>query len=762
MSDDTNFVPRLDGTGSLGRTDKRWNEVHAKTYHGDGSSLTGISVDMGGTMTSHIIPDTNAQYDLGNAEYKIRHLFLSDNSLWVGDNHKIAIGDDGKMKFKKRNGVPLMLENAMTNAHGSVQAAFNFYVAQGVLVLDGRSAVQHNNVRLDELYLVADQLSVPHENLFRQEDMGYDFTDEGNDTTIAALQAQVDAIPDVSTAIAVEQTRAEAAEQANVNAIQTVNAALTQESSAREAADVLLQASIDTNAANIAAINVSNDWTDGTLPAGTDLNVDNGTLFVDASENKVGIGQTTPIAGLHIKIDAGGTTPQLLLEGGGASGGDLVVPDTHHMQIGHYSTTNGFTERMRLTSDGKLGINTTDPAATLDVDGTVTANGQVDFSHNVNLGGSYSTFVNGELVTSYRTVKTRGYSTFDKNATFSENVTVAGDLLVADNLTVGNEVLFDDPTYGLTTDYLKVREGLFLKADDASNTGAPLTIKANSDSAETGTLMKLIEDDSGDHWLIRYNTSGSSGSDPYGAGFGEQYWEYTYSNALAFLWYDSDTTNPSTYHKSGGYIVPNRVDTGISEEPFHPILNDPNVSFTGNHRCSPDGSETSEDFAQHNGKIVCATGEYNNFNFDEHKEKPNMNSSVCRIRLTDTSNQKSVLGVVAGIEVGNRVHRQGVFVSDLGTLEEGDSRVLVNSIGEGAVWVTNINGNLENGDYITTCEIPGYGMLQDDDLLHNYTVAKITMNCDFDLNSDKYECVEITHNGQTYKAAFVGCTYHCG
>ena len=45
MSDDTNFVPRLDGTGSLGRTDKRWNEVHAKTYHGDGSNLTGITID---------------------------------------------------------------------------------------------------------------------------------------------------------------------------------------------------------------------------------------------------------------------------------------------------------------------------------------------------------------------------------------------------------------------------------------------------------------------------------------------------------------------------------------------------------------------------------------------------------------------------------------------------------------------------------------------------------------------------------------------
>ena len=30
-------------------------------------------------IKKHIIPDSNAAYDLGNAEFKIRHLFLSDN-----------------------------------------------------------------------------------------------------------------------------------------------------------------------------------------------------------------------------------------------------------------------------------------------------------------------------------------------------------------------------------------------------------------------------------------------------------------------------------------------------------------------------------------------------------------------------------------------------------------------------------------------------------------------------------------------------------
>jgi len=38
-------------------------------------------------MQSSMIPDTNAAYDLGSAEYKIRHLFLSDNSVYFGDNN---------------------------------------------------------------------------------------------------------------------------------------------------------------------------------------------------------------------------------------------------------------------------------------------------------------------------------------------------------------------------------------------------------------------------------------------------------------------------------------------------------------------------------------------------------------------------------------------------------------------------------------------------------------------------------------------------
>jgi hypothetical protein len=54
-----------------------------------GVSITGVGGDMGGTMTSHIIPDTDNVYDLGSAEFKIRDAYISDNTIYMGDHATI-------------------------------------------------------------------------------------------------------------------------------------------------------------------------------------------------------------------------------------------------------------------------------------------------------------------------------------------------------------------------------------------------------------------------------------------------------------------------------------------------------------------------------------------------------------------------------------------------------------------------------------------------------------------------------------------------
>eukprot|EP00798_Chlamydomonas_sp_ICE-L_P014895 gene14895-biopygen23952 len=74
--------------------------------------------------------------------------------------------------------------------------------------------------------------------------------------------------------------------------------------------------------------------------------------------------------------------------------------------------------------------------------------------------------------------------------------------------------------------------------------------------------------------------------------------------------------------------------------------------------------------------------------------------------------------------------------------EQGDVRVQINSIGEGCIWVCDETGStIHAGDYVTTSSLSGYASLQvrlDDDgdvvpdgTLRNYTVAKLTMDCDF-------------------------------
>jgi hypothetical protein len=108
------------------------------------------------------------------------------------------------------------------------------------------------------------------------------------------------------------------------------------------------------------------------------------------------------------------------------------------------------------------------------------------------------------------------------------------------------------------------------------------------------------------------------------------------------------------------------------------------------------------------------------------------NESLPVVSLSTKVNDKKCFGVVSTSEdPETREEKYGNFVS-VSQKELGDTRVYINSVGEGAMWVTNINGPLESGDYITTSNVAGYGQRQDDDILHNYTVAKITMDCDFD------------------------------
>jgi hypothetical protein len=178
-----------------------------------------------------------------------------------------------------------------------------------------------------------------------------------------------------------------------------------------------------------------------------------------------------------------------------------------------------------------------------------------------------------------------------------------------------------------------------------------------------------------------------------------------------------------------------------------------------------------------------------------------INECLPVVSLSNVTSDKKCFGVISASEdPETRTVLYGAWGS-VAEKEKGDTRVYINSVGEGAIWVTDINGSLESGDYITTSNVAGYGQKQESDSLKNYTVAKITMDCDFSpvtqpiQNIKKDETGENTldehgqiqwedHATETEKAykiryldangvitdeanavhtaAFVGCTYHCG
>jgi hypothetical protein len=87
-----------------------WNGIDydwvAQSSGGSSYDDTDVATYLNGNLDSHIIPDTNAQYDLGNAEFKIRHLFLSDNSIYMGDAENTLRTSGNTLLF---NGEPVQV-----------------------------------------------------------------------------------------------------------------------------------------------------------------------------------------------------------------------------------------------------------------------------------------------------------------------------------------------------------------------------------------------------------------------------------------------------------------------------------------------------------------------------------------------------------------------------------------------------------------------------------------------------------------------------
>jgi hypothetical protein len=147
------------------------------------------------------------------------------------------------------------------------------------------------------------------------------------------------------------------------------------------------------------------------------------------------------------------------------------------------------------------------------------------------------------------------------------------------------------------------------------------------------------------------------------------------------------------------------------------------------------------------GMIVSVTGEAQ-IRRSNHGDV-DFSSTLPTVRLADTAEDPAVLGALVAEVTLPEDHWY--------TSNAGERFGTVNALGEGRVWVTNINGDLQAGDYITTSAIPGYGQRQGDGILHNYTLAKATETIDWGSVTET-----VTFNGQEYKVYLLAVVYTSG
>ena len=153
------------------------------------------------------------------------------------------------------------------------------------------------------------------------------------------------------------------------------------------------------------------------------------------------------------------------------------------------------------------------------------------------------------------------------------------------------------------------------------------------------------------------------------------------------------------------------------------------VNFTGQHRCYVDGLRW-QDLQDAEGLVVVADRDDYMTDLQTGSYNIDVNDALPVVSLSAQPSDKRVLGVISLVD--NDASKVMTHLETLQAVARGDVRAKINSVGEGCVWVCDQNGSLESGDYMTTSSCRGYAMRQDHDYLKNYTLAKVTMNCDFD------------------------------
>lgn len=169
------------------------------------------------------------------------------------------------------------------------------------------------------------------------------------------------------------------------------------------------------------------------------------------------------------------------------------------------------------------------------------------------------------------------------------------------------------------------------------------------------------------------------------------------------------------------------------------------LNFTGQHHCVAVDPATLRP-----GLVVVATGRFCNL---DGGPVPTCDEAVPVVELCARRADPRVFGVVSRVLEGDDL-RMAVGHIGFELPGAGARRVVVNSVGEGGVWVCDSDGPVLNGDLLVSSgAAPGYCCRQGDDIVRSCTVCKATCDATFDGPG----ATEELPGG--LRARFIGCVF---
>ena len=490
---------------------------------------------------------------------------------------------------------------------------------------------------------------------------------------------------------------------------------------------------------------VQNDRGDLRLLTGFDASMGNGSETMRIKDNgNVGIG-SDPTEALHIYRD--GTDPTYIWAIGNTSrrAGIAFSEDTSskHAIIEYdgtgsdtgnylavYSGVSTWTSKGDglnfVPANGRVGIGTSNPDGKLHIyESTGTSHGiQVGtliLEHGNSGGSSSIVFPSKVNITSDYAYITYNENYGEAGVSSSENgVLLLGSendgtgssdhVRVKTRLVVEADMTSTDPTYAFqvkssntTSDLFAVHRGGSIGIN-GNDSNVPFTIRTNKNISVDGTSYNS--------YCRWYRGSGN--------------WYIGSDNSTDWnqnlYWFANINASGNPLRKVIMFENDQSKGTNLNAN-----------TFTGQHRNIVKGVNPTN-IGTRVGLIVSADNNENikvNGGVERGLDAITINETIPYVSVTTKAYDKQVFGVISGSEDSESREDKFGRVTSTFIKEEGDDRIFINSLGEGAMWISNQNGPLTSGDYVTSSHIPGYGMKQDSEFLANYTVAKITMDCDF-------------------------------